>query len=653
LSLNNISAQDACRNVPITKSYNTGCFSAKSSITNQNSFSESNVSMYTEHYGSYTFCLTKFNLERKLDSDYFGVIKTGKSIISSETAVAVGNLERVCYNYGDSDSVIPSLQYRTYIGTTATIDPNNTILDSSDDISLVMNEPFKKKIQNGRYIKETYTMKFTLPRAFASNGTGKLGHGSCLLGKNCKYMGKSVLAKFNLYPTVKYDALGNLIRLRDSNVLNFNINLNEFGNKTSVSSCKYDTINELINYKDKIALEFRITNTNSENLFLGKNGNERTPGTNWVGFESILKSRNNSYNKTGEGAKYSITLTPEMIKQIRDYNKSNSYDDYNLTCENDGNICISNYLTQLRNNYGLKIYESEKRNVVEKRLNITNTNLGNWKKEGSDTYYIDSNGNKVTGWQQLSWDGGINWFYFEPDGKMVKSEWRLLYWKDKEDWYYFSSNGEMLTGWQELNWDNKLNWFYLEPEGRLKTLTGWQKMDADWYYFDSDGQVSTGWKNINDVWYYFDLSGKMLTGWQSRDGVWYYLEPSGQMTTGWRCADNICYYLSPSGAMLTGWQYIASNWHYFASNGVMLTGWQKIGDNWYYLNPSGVMLTGWQKIGDNWYYLEPSGQMVTGWKNINNNWYYLESSGQMTTGWKYIDNVWYYFENSGACTEGC
>ena len=40
---------------------------------------------------------------------------------------------------------------------------------------------------------------------------------------------------------------------------------------------------------------------------------------------------------------YSITLTPSTISEIRKYNKKNSYNDFNLDCDN-GLYCKSNFL---------------------------------------------------------------------------------------------------------------------------------------------------------------------------------------------------------------------------------------------------------------------------------------------------------------------
>lgn len=47
---------------------------------------------------------------------------------------------------------------------------------------------------------------------------------------------------------------------------------------------------------------------------------------------------------------YSITLTPSSIKEIREYNKSHSYNDFNLECE-DGLYCKSWFLRESQYSY--------------------------------------------------------------------------------------------------------------------------------------------------------------------------------------------------------------------------------------------------------------------------------------------------------------
>lgn len=70
-------------------------------------------------------------------------------------------------------------------------------------------------------------------------------------------------------------------------------------------------------------------------------------GANWskeLAETYILNNRNvNDYNVYNLTPLYTITLTPSDIKEIRQYNKKHSYNDFNLTCT-DGYNCLSKFL---------------------------------------------------------------------------------------------------------------------------------------------------------------------------------------------------------------------------------------------------------------------------------------------------------------------
>ena len=346
LDMNKITAKDACQNIPITKSYTKGCFSAQSSSDYSNNFSETNVSMYTEKYGQYTFCLTKYNMTNSLGKTSFNNIKTGQTIIKTDNVVATATLNRVCHNFGDTNITneeYNNLTYSNYIEEDASIDGTKLI---------------KNQVASGEIDNKTITVTYTLPVMYASNKDGKIHYGSCPSGEYCKVLGRGIISKFNLNPGT-YN-------------LNFDISLKEekLGNRGTTSDCSYTVENELIDYNNRLNIEFRSVNTNSDALFLSKYGtNNRKAGANWSSEEDrdfVLKEKNNSYNKNNEEPLYSITITPEMAKKIRQNNKSKTYDDYNMTCVEDGTICISNYLTCLQNENNL---------FIKQRKNINNFNV--------------------------------------------------------------------------------------------------------------------------------------------------------------------------------------------------------------------------------------------------------------------------------------
>ncbi|MBR6690856.1 MAG: hypothetical protein IKL65_05940 [Bacilli bacterium] len=350
LDMGNITAADACRNIEINRQYNTSCLGAESFSTGQDNFTNTNVSMFTEKYGSYTFCLTTYSLNPKI-STTFPTIKTGQNILPGigNGIVTTGTLKRICYNYGDTaatlntDTNYSNFSYDKYVTTEVSLDGQLLVKKLDENVSDLNNA--------------TIVADYTLPVMYASNKDGRIYYGSCPSGELCKTLDRGIISKFNLNPGTKKLDFNIALNSRNKNISYWDLD--------SSADCEYTVDNELIDLNSNIYLEFRIVNTNSDNLFLDKVGNIRDAGLNWQGYEDILKTNNNSYNHTGAGVKYEITLTPSIIEDIRDYNKGKEYDDYNFTCKNDGTICISNYLTQLRDDGILEINNSSKRSCVE------------------------------------------------------------------------------------------------------------------------------------------------------------------------------------------------------------------------------------------------------------------------------------------------
>lgn len=106
-------------------------------------------------------------------------------------------------------------------------------------------------------------------------------------------------------------------------------------------------------------------------------------GANWASRKGQLlmqiiqdKSKgNNTYNP--KNLEYSFILSAQNIDEIRDYNKTNEYDDFKLSCNKMGGECNSDFLDQFENaNYG----------------NVVNTDGRNRRKYyiGGKWYWTDS-----------------------------------------------------------------------------------------------------------------------------------------------------------------------------------------------------------------------------------------------------------------------
>ena len=214
--------------------------------------------------------------------------------------------------------------------------------------------------------------------------------------------------------------------------------------------------------------------------------------------------------------------------------------------------------------------------------------------------------------------------YYYSNYTKQKNAWA----QDGSDWYYMDSEGLASTGWITVSGSR----YYLD-ETTGKMQTGWRQDQGKWYYLGGSGAVKKGWIEDNGAWYYTDSNGIMQTGWLDADGKRYYMESSGKMAVGWTNQNGKWYYLDASGALAKGWIQDNGSWYCSDTNGVMQTGWLSEGGKLYYLKGSGVMATGWREMDGAWYYFDGSGAMTTGMIEVNGLHYYMDpSTGRMAAG---------------------
>ena len=214
--------------------------------------------------------------------------------------------------------------------------------------------------------------------------------------------------------------------------------------------------------------------------------------------------------------------------------------------------------------------------------------------------------------------------YYYSNYTKQKNAWA----QDGSDWYYMDSEGLASTGWITVSGSR----YYLD-ETTGKMQTGWRQDQGKWYYLGGSGAVKKGWIEDNGAWYYTDSNGIMQTGWLDADGKRYYMESSGKMAVGWTNQNGKWYYLDASGALAKGWIQDNGSWYCSDTNGVMRTGWLSEGGKRYYLKGSGVMATGWREMDGAWYYFDGSGAMATGMIEVNGLHYYMDpSTGRMAAG---------------------
>ncbi|MCR4904407.1 MAG: leucine-rich repeat protein [Butyrivibrio sp.] len=263
-----------------------------------------------------------------------------------------------------------------------------------------------------------------------------------------------------------------------------------------------------------------------------------------------------------------------------------------------------------------------------------------------------------------------------------------------KNYYYIGSDGNRLSGWNQVTIykntkDTNEYWQYFDPiTGYRKT--GWLKDDNDNLYYlnTKTGVLTTGLTKISGK--YYDLATTNVSAYQSKEASPVY--GLGIATVGWN--SDYTSYFDAKGARVTGWKEIdagTDNWYYFDKNGVKLTGWQKIGSTKYYLmqgsgnaQEDGIKQYGVITVDEAGNYVAAgasssgliyrlteensnkkaetaNGKQVVGWysvketsvdssKTVTNKYYYNKSTGALVTGWQRISNAWYYFEEDGKLT---
>ena len=254
---------------------------------------------------------------------------------------------------------------------------------------------------------------------------------------------------------------------------------------------------------------------------------------------------------------------------------------------------------------------------------------------------------------------GGKWRYWLTEAEYYKNDWL----NQGDNWYYLDQNGDAVTGWREI----RGQWFYFYDNCQLATDTWignyyvnefgaweptasrneWVLSGNRWWYRHADGSyTSSNWELINGNWYYFDSEGWMVTGWQWIGDKCYYLTASGAMAADTWIGE---YYVDASGAWIPEatrdqWILSGSRWWYRHADGSYTTsGWEEIDGQKYYFDSAGWMVTGWIQSDGDWYYLDSSGVMVT------NAWvgnYYLKSNGEMAVS-EWVDDGKYYVNSNG------
>lgn len=387
-------------------------------------FNSDNISCYNETYdingGKTAYCLTTFKLQSKLGGGSF-FAKAGQMFIQrstlGEAVIATGTITKKCFIVSGTSyaSSIGNTNYKSYVSNIQfneiflSVLKNNMLTSYSSLVDTDTSFSMEYNSSTGLY-EGSKSIDYYAEEVYAYNKTGEISSTKCT---NCKFLGYGFISKFNSSGTTQIPFQIDFVTNNPAK-----LSINSYSN-----TCKYTITPEIVE-NNELNLEFRSVQSN--NPFPGKSGNTRNPGYNWsivslsvnggstftvndyshimnnienyannpkydinkdgifdnkdleimktyvttgkdLYSTTILQNTPNSYGiipSTNERVqpKYVITLTPSDIKDIKTYNVTNNYDDYNLTCTDDGNTCTSNYISSLISKKIVRVNNSSKRN---------------------------------------------------------------------------------------------------------------------------------------------------------------------------------------------------------------------------------------------------------------------------------------------------
>ncbi len=342
-----------------------GCLSYSDIYTK---FNYSNASYFTTSQsvdGGMAYCIDNVNLTNiyappGVQKISFNTVKSGRMVINmnyNNRTIATAKIDKICYVYGAGYN--QNTQNALKINGT-----QEDYLIEFNGVNLSRTSTTSNTYRVGKYEGTTYTeytssieYKYNLSPVYCKIGTGESTNST-----SGKLIGYGVISKFS-----------------DDGIKNINFKLLK-GTSTKYEStnyCSYKAVPELIippgspeNPSDpgdpdtpwKLNLAFR--QISKSNPFPGKDGTGRTVGKNWCygsncnnnnkTVEQAITNKNDSYNSTGDGPKYTINLNTKTIEQIKNKNKGQAYDDFGENCNTSSGTCAIDFINWMKSQGILK-----------------------------------------------------------------------------------------------------------------------------------------------------------------------------------------------------------------------------------------------------------------------------------------------------------
>lgn len=323
-------------------------------------FSNTNLSNYTEAIDvdgvNTAYCLTAVNFDKKTTINFSKnlTVKAGTIIPGTFNTIATtAKITTKCYDPSNTFEG-KELDYSNYISDVKLGQYPLTIKNDNSDKKIKLTYNKKSGLYEGSTTIDYYFWNIYFKNNLTGRYINSLEEVKESERKNYTNYGTGLITKFTDY------SKNNELYTLDFSYKHKNKNDNKF---TLVSAdCYYSTEKGLVEKeeekdKQKLRLEFRLIDTS--NPFPGKSASGRKVGRNWCSdnncqnnndlITEVILNKPNSYGripstKESKNPIYEIKLTSKNIKEIREYNKNNPYDDYTLKCDSDGTNCESTFL---------------------------------------------------------------------------------------------------------------------------------------------------------------------------------------------------------------------------------------------------------------------------------------------------------------------
>lgn len=281
-------------------------------------------------------------------------------------------------------------------------------------------------------------------------------------------------------------------------------------------------------------------------------------------------------------------------------------------------------------------------------------------------YYLNpSDGEVFMGHRKV----GNAWYYFSPEnfGKMATG-----YITDtKGDSYYYNTSGVLITGWQKLKGQQDYKYFDGAGDGngqrigvertlkekQVQSVTAGRKTTTYHWY-----EIADPASGVHGKRFCFLNNATLLKNRQAIGGKYYWFHGStGALYTGYFAIGQNRYYSNEDGSAYTGFDPVdpASEGVvcYYNAYGQRVAGWQTIKDASgaaakYYFNANGIMLKGICWIGNTRYVFHPqNGKLITSSVEIEGKTYYANTNGTLRIGWnRFLENKVYVWRCLSAAT---